>query len=84
MQTSLDSGFRLDAICVRYLNTCSLTLVPVMGSNVPDSSFVQPQTPGGVESTLIAFQLHHTVFGSKGGEGGKIRKEVDEVEVEGW
>ena len=32
MQTSLDSGFRLDAICVRYLNTCSLTLVPVMGS----------------------------------------------------
>eukprot|EP01043_Picozoa_sp_COSAG02_P080132 COSAG02_NODE_18898_length_911_cov_1.507389_1_plen_104_part_00 len=36
VQTSLDSGFRLDAICVRYLNTCSLTLVPVMGPREGD------------------------------------------------
>ena len=52
VQTSLDSGFRLDAICVRYLNTCSVTLVPVMGSNMPDSSFCPTSNPVGAEQSV--------------------------------
>ena len=84
MQTSLDSGFRLDAICVRYLNTCSLTLVPVMVSNMPDSSFCPTSNPGRSRiPTLIAFQLHQVFIRSREWRVGEVKRELEKEVVVG-
>ena len=84
MQTSLDSGFRLDAICVRYLNTCSLTLVPVMDSNMPDSSFCPTSNPGRSRiPTLFAFQLHQVFIRSREWRVGEVKRELEKEAVVG-
>ena len=58
-----------------------MTLVPVMELNRPDCSFVQPQTPGGVESYSIRLPTASTFCLRREWRVGKLEEEVGEIEV---